>query len=60
MTKKWTDDDTRWLKTNVARLDVQTLALKLAFPLEEVEKRIRQLKLVSPPTAAARGKRPPR
>jgi len=34
MTKKWTDDDTRWLKTNVARLDIQTLALKLGFPLE--------------------------
>ncbi len=58
MTKKWTDDDTRWLKTNVARLDVQTLALKLGFPLEEVEKRIRQLKLVSPPTAAAPRKAP--
>ena len=58
MTKKWTDDDTRWLKTNVARLDVQTLALKLGFALEEVEKRIRQLKLVSPPVAAAPRKAP--
>lgn len=58
MTKKWTDDDTRWLKTNVARLDVQTLALKLGCPLEEVEKRIRQLKLVSPPLAAAPRKAP--
>ena len=58
MAKKWTDDDTRWLKSNVARLDVQTLALKLAFPLEVVEKRIRQLKLVSPPPAAPPRKTP--
>lgn len=58
MTKKWTDDDTRWLKTNVARLDVQTLALKLGSSLEEVEKRIRQLKLVSPPPAATPRKAP--
>ncbi|HQR45970.1 MAG TPA: tetratricopeptide repeat protein [Thermoanaerobaculia bacterium] len=58
MTKKWTDDDTRWLRTNVARLDVQTLALKLGFPLEDVQKRIRQLKLVSTEAPAAPRKTP--
>ncbi len=58
MTKKWTDDDTRWLRTNVVRLDIQTLALKLGFPLEEVEKRIRQLKLAASSVAAAPRKAP--
>ena len=58
MTKKWTVDDTRWLKTNVARLDIQTLALKLGFPLEDVQKRIRQLKLVAAETSPAPRKTP--
>jgi len=54
MSKKWTDDNTRWLKTNAGRLDVQTIALKLGFPLEEVQKRLRQLKLVSQESPAVR------
>jgi tetratricopeptide (TPR) repeat protein len=58
MTKKWTDDDTRWLKTNVARLDIQTLALKLGFPLEAVQKRMRQLKLVAAEAPPAPRKSP--
>ena len=52
-TKKWTDDDTRWLKTNFGRVDLQTVSKELGFPLEEVEKRAKQLKLVAvePPTS---------
>jgi tetratricopeptide (TPR) repeat protein len=46
-TKKWTDDDLRWLKTNFGRVDLQTVSKELGFPLEEVEKRAKQLKLVA-------------
>ena len=45
-TKKWTDDDSRWLRTNFGRVDLQTVSKELGFPLEEVEKRVKQLKLV--------------
>lgn len=58
MNKKWTEDDTRWLKANVGRLDVQKIAYQLGVPLEEVQKRIRQLKLVETPAAAAPRKSP--
>ncbi len=54
MTRKWTDDDSRWLRTNFGRVDVQTIALKLGVPLEEVQKRARLLKLVTPEAAAPR------
>jgi tetratricopeptide (TPR) repeat protein len=54
MTRKWTDKDSRWLKTNFGRLDPQTIALKLGIPLEEVQKRAHQLKLVAPAIAAPR------
>jgi tetratricopeptide (TPR) repeat protein len=47
-TRKWTEDDTRWLKTNFGRVDNQTLSRKLGLSLEELEKKIRQLKLVAP------------
>jgi len=46
MTKKWNEEDSRWLKANFARMDVQNLSHALGFPLVEVEGRIRQLKLV--------------
>jgi len=58
MSKKWTDDDTRWLKTNVGRLDVQTIAYQLGFPLEDVQKRIRHLKLGETAAAPAPRKSP--
>jgi tetratricopeptide (TPR) repeat protein len=54
MTKKWTDDDSRWLKTNFGRLDVQKIALKLGVPLEEVQKRAQKLKLVAPEVVTPR------
>jgi tetratricopeptide (TPR) repeat protein len=43
--RKWTDDDGRWLKANFGRLDAQTLSKELGLPLEDLEKKIRQLKL---------------
>jgi tetratricopeptide (TPR) repeat protein len=44
--RKWTEDDTRWLKANFGRMDLQTLSKELGQPLEELGKRIRQMKLV--------------
>jgi tetratricopeptide (TPR) repeat protein len=47
MNKKWDEDDSRWLKANFGRMDLQSLSHELGFPLAEVEKRIRHLKLVA-------------
>jgi len=58
MSKKWTEDDTRWLKANVGRLDVQKIAYQLGVSLEEVQKRIRHLKLAETATAPAPRKSP--
>ena len=48
MNKKWSEDDARWLKANFGRMDLQTLSKELGLPLEDLEKKIRQLKLVGP------------
>ncbi len=45
MSRKWTDEDARWLKANHARMDLQSLSMTLGIPLAEVEKRMKQLKL---------------
>jgi len=54
MNRKWTEEDSRWLKANYSRMDLQTLSLELKVPLAEVEKRILQLKLATPSLAAPR------
>ena len=46
--RKWTDDDARWLKANFGRMDLQTLSKELGLPLEDLEKKIRQMKLAGP------------
>ena len=46
--RKWTDGDTRWLKANFGRMDLQTLSKELGLPLEDLEKKIRQMRLVGP------------
>lgn len=51
MTKKWSEDDTRWLAENVDRADLLTLSHARGFPLEELEKRVRQLRAGEPSTA---------
>ena len=58
MNKKWNEDDTRWLKANFGRMDLQSLSHALGFPLTEVEHRIKQLKLHSSDTNSARHKTP--
>jgi tetratricopeptide (TPR) repeat protein len=47
-TRKWTEDDARWLKANFGRMDSQTLSRKLGLSLEDLEKKVRQLKLAAP------------
>lgn len=47
MSRKWTDDDARYLKANHARMDLQSMSLSLGIPLAEIEKRMKQLKLVA-------------
>lgn len=44
MTRKWTEEDTRWLKANCERMDLQTLSHELGAPLAEVEKRLKQIR----------------
>jgi tetratricopeptide (TPR) repeat protein len=46
MNKKWNDDDTRWLKANFDRMDVQNLSHALGMPLADVEAKIKHLRLV--------------
>ncbi|MBL8113997.1 MAG: hypothetical protein JNK60_14040 [Acidobacteria bacterium] len=53
--KKWTDEDTRWLKANRERMDLQSLSHSLGFPLAEVEA---QLKLIQKAPVEARHKAP--
>jgi tetratricopeptide (TPR) repeat protein len=52
--RKWTDDDAKWLKANFGRMDMQTLSKELGLPLEDLEKKIRQLKLGGPEPDKAR------
>jgi tetratricopeptide (TPR) repeat protein len=52
--RKWTDDDARWLKANFGRMDLQTLSKELGQPLEELEKKVRQMKLAGPEPERAR------
>jgi tetratricopeptide (TPR) repeat protein len=53
-TRKWTEDDARWLKANFGRMDSQTLSRKLGLSLEDLEKKIRQLKLAASEPEKAR------
>jgi tetratricopeptide (TPR) repeat protein len=52
MNRKWTEEDSRWLRANHGRMDLQTLSQELKFPLAEVEKRLQGLKLDAMPTPA--------
>jgi len=52
--RKWTDDDAKWLKANFGRMDLQTLSKELGQPLEELGKRIRQMKLAGSEPERAR------
>lgn len=49
MNRKWTEEDSRWLRANHGRMDLQTLSQELKLPLAEVEKRLQQLRLEAVP-----------
>ncbi len=46
--RKWTDEDARWLRANFGRIDAQTMSKKLGLSLEELDKKVKQLKLIAP------------
>ena len=52
--RKWTEDDARWLKANYGRMDVQTLSKKLGLSLEDLDKKVKQLRLTAPEPEKAR------
>jgi len=54
MNKKWSDEETRWLKANFGRMDLQNLSHKLGCSLSEIEKKVKLLRLVAPEPAATR------
>lgn len=54
MSRKWTDEDARWLKANHERMDLQSLSMTLGIPLAEVEKRMKQLRLAAAESPAQR------
>lgn len=53
MNRKWTEDESRWLRDNHARMDVQSLSQRLGIPIAEVEKRLKVMKLASADEAPA-------
>lgn len=59
MSRKWTDDESRWLRDNYARMDILSLSQRLAIPIAEVEKRLKQLKLSPSDAAPAPSKKSP-
>ena len=53
MSRKWTEDENRWLRDNHARLDIQSLSQRLCVPITEVDRRLKQMKLVPEDEAPA-------
>jgi len=45
MSRKWTEDESRWLTDNHVRMDVQSLSRRLGVPITDVEKRLKLMKL---------------
>lgn len=56
--KKWSEDDTKFLKANLGRMDALSLAHQLDHPLAEVEKRLKQIRHAQAEAAAAQRKAP--
>ena len=53
MSRKWTEDESRWLRDNHVRMDALGLSQRLGVPIADVEKRLRQMKLVPADEASA-------
>lgn len=44
MNRKWTEEDSRWLRDNHSRMDPLTLAGRLKVPVAEVERRLAEMR----------------
>jgi len=56
MNRHWTQDEIRWMRANVGRMDLQSASRALGIPLVEVEKMARELQAAS---AGAAARKPP-
>ncbi len=54
MNRKWTEEDSRWLRDNHTRMDPLAISVRLKVPLSEVERRVRDLKAAAAEAAASR------
>ena len=43
MSRHWTQDEIRWLRANVGRVDLQSASRALGVPLVEIEMKMREL-----------------
>jgi tetratricopeptide (TPR) repeat protein len=44
MSRHWTQDEIRWLRANVGRMDLQSASRALAIPLVEIERKVAELR----------------
>ena len=58
MNRHWTQDEIRWLRANVGRMDLQSASRALGIPLVEIEKKVRELQAESAEAASASRKAP--
>jgi tetratricopeptide (TPR) repeat protein len=58
MSRHWTQDEIRWLRANVGRVDLQSASRSLGIPLVDIEKKVRELQAESPDAAHAARKAP--
>lgn len=53
MSRHWTQDEIRWLRANVERMDLQSASRALGVPLVEIEKKLAELRTEAPPARKA-------
>lgn len=58
MNRHWTQDEIRWLRANVGRMDLQSASRALGIPLVEIERKVRELQAESAEAASASRKAP--
>jgi tetratricopeptide (TPR) repeat protein len=44
MSRHWTQDELRWLRANMVRMDLQSASRSLGIPLVEIEKKLREFR----------------
>ena len=58
MNRHWTQDEIRWLRANIGRMDLQSASRALGGPLVEIERKVRELQADSPEALGAGRKAP--